>query len=258
MKATGYITSLCLILIASTTSLACKAGPAFNVSNLEIRPAEVVAGDAVQISLVVRNGGGVQGTDVINIQIDGVTKKTQEVNLAPGQTKSIAFSTIENEGIHNVNVAGTTGTFSVRKLNPLTIVTESIPLIKLRTLVPLTKSSTVSENFTLTASGGLAPYSWSWKFPVEITDPNPGLFNIAIIYKPITPSGEGIAQVAIPLTAQGTISGGLIMALDANKQFIVPVFYPEKIVKVPVTVTVRDSKGNVASKDFHLELTMSD
>jgi hypothetical protein len=265
LAVTGCI-MLLLVLVGMVG--ACKTKPVFDLGDLAIQPLNAVLGDPVVISAVVRNVGDIQGTDNVTLEIDGVAKETQEVNLAVGQTQSILFVVIEKEGIHGVSIDGLTGTFVVKKMEPLEIVTESIPPIKLCQFPSTSKKPcTDSDNFTLRAAGGIAPYSWSLEFPAEFVNRSGGLFNITIVYNwNLVPLGEGAAQVAIPLTDQGTILGGLIMPATTNpaqvnfaKLLSKPiVFYPEKRVKVPVTIRVQDRRGNVATKKLNLELMMAE
>ena len=205
----------CIILLLVLAGMlgACKKGPVFDLANLTIQPHEMVSGDPMLISATDSNIGDVQGTDNVTLEIDGEAKETREVNLAAGQTQSILFVVIETEGTHGVSIGGLKGTFVVKKMEPLEIITESIPPIRLCQFPHTSqKTCTGSDNFTLRATGGIPPYSWSWEFPAEFLSTSGGLFNITIIYNwNLVPLGEGAAGVAIPLTVQGTIAGGLIM-----------------------------------------------
>ncbi len=84
----------------------------FWVSNLVISPQEVNLGQVVTISCTVTNIGAEAGD--YTILLGGDFMAEQIVELAPGESKTIAFEVVPTEiKTHSVSVDGLTGTFNV-------------------------------------------------------------------------------------------------------------------------------------------------
>ncbi|GAG86639.1 unnamed protein product, partial [marine sediment metagenome] len=87
---------------------------AFSVSNLAIEPAEVMANEAVTISVSVANTGGSQGSYEAILNINGAPEETKTVTIATGASQSITFSvTREDGGSYTVTVDSLTDSFTV-------------------------------------------------------------------------------------------------------------------------------------------------
>lgn len=91
------------------------------IGGLAISPELVEAGEAVSISVMVRNLSDSGGTFKVILLINGAVESTKEVTLAGGETRSIAFTvTKQAEGTYSVEVDGLAGTFKVTKAQPTT------------------------------------------------------------------------------------------------------------------------------------------
>ena len=87
---------------------------AFSGSNLSVEPAEVIAGEAVTISVSLAKIGGSQGSHNVVLNINGVQEEAKSVTIAAGASESATFSvTREVAGIYTVNVGSLSGSFTV-------------------------------------------------------------------------------------------------------------------------------------------------
>lgn len=68
----------------------------FKVSNLTFNPSQAMPGEAVITSVDVSNVGDVDGTYLIELNIDGVVEEAENINLAGGETDTISF-TVQKE-----------------------------------------------------------------------------------------------------------------------------------------------------------------
>jgi hypothetical protein len=86
----------------------------FEVSNLRIVPAEVGIGNPVEISVLVRNKGDMQGTYTVTLKIDNETESTENVTLGGGASENVSFTVTKSVvGTYTVDVNGLGGSFSV-------------------------------------------------------------------------------------------------------------------------------------------------
>jgi hypothetical protein len=86
----------------------------FTVSELSVYPNETVTGEAVQIAVIVKNKGDLEGTYTVELKINDEQKATQEIVLDGGGSQSILFTfTPENPGTYNVKIGGLISTFDV-------------------------------------------------------------------------------------------------------------------------------------------------
>ena len=97
------------------TSEAQPVKPAeFQVTELVINPASVLADEIVSISVKVTNVGEESGNYTVNLKIDVTLIETRNVTLSGGATEVIKFEVTEtNAGTHSVEVDGVTGSFTV-------------------------------------------------------------------------------------------------------------------------------------------------
>jgi hypothetical protein len=107
---------LALVVILGI-SVACAKPAVFEVSDLDISPAEVVSGESTMVEADIENIGGSEGTYTVTLKIDGMDMKTKKVTLAAGAKKTVAFTvTKDTPGIYEVELEGLSGTLTVLKL----------------------------------------------------------------------------------------------------------------------------------------------
>jgi len=97
------------------TSAALPVITEFQVSGLTISPETVEPGEAVSISVVVKNVGDEIGSHMVTLKIKGVTEDTELVTLSPGISTTVAFTVTKTIlGSYTVVVDGETGSFTVK------------------------------------------------------------------------------------------------------------------------------------------------
>ena len=86
----------------------------FNVSSLQISPAEVQPNEAVDVSFDVSNVGGSDGSYEAVVYVEGEAEGSQQVSVAAGETKGAFFAVSKAEqGDYQVSVGGESGWFTV-------------------------------------------------------------------------------------------------------------------------------------------------
>ena len=86
----------------------------FELSNLIISPAAVLAGDTVTISAMVTNVGGLSGDYAVTLRIDGATEATQTVTVDAGASGTVIFTVVRMDAMtYDVEINGLFGTFTV-------------------------------------------------------------------------------------------------------------------------------------------------
>jgi hypothetical protein len=89
---------------------------AFTLSSLSIFPDEVDVDEPVDISILVTNTGGSEGSYEVILKIDGVVEATEEVTVPAGADREVIFTTSKDvAGIYSVEVSGLTGSFTVKE-----------------------------------------------------------------------------------------------------------------------------------------------
>ena len=102
------------------------ASAEFELSELAINPAQVEVGEAVTISAIVKNVGGLEGSYTLNLEINGEIEQSQEITLAAGESRQVAFAVIKDDpGTYTIAVDGLSGEFIV--LAPVPPPTSSPP-----------------------------------------------------------------------------------------------------------------------------------
>jgi hypothetical protein len=88
----------------------------FEVISLDIKPTEVMAGETVGITAVVKNIGGSEGTYAVILTVDGVTAEVKEVAITPGSSKVVNFSLVEDTpGTYEIGIGEVTSSLTVKK-----------------------------------------------------------------------------------------------------------------------------------------------
>ncbi|MBA7659320.1 hypothetical protein ES703_67297 [subsurface metagenome] len=86
----------------------------FSLSDLYIQPAEVQSQEAVTITVLVVNTGGMEGSHTIVLKIEGVKEAEKKVTVAAGDSRSVSFSVSrEDAGSYSVAVGELSGSFTL-------------------------------------------------------------------------------------------------------------------------------------------------
>jgi beta-lactamase superfamily II metal-dependent hydrolase len=102
------------IVVIATAPESELAPAKFEVSNLNVNPAEVEPGETVTVTLGVQNVGEERGTHELELIIDGVVEQSKSVTLDGGKSASVSFSVEKDiEGFYSVELGGLTGIFQV-------------------------------------------------------------------------------------------------------------------------------------------------
>jgi hypothetical protein len=89
------VAGLLLLVMTITLATACasSAPPAkFEITSLDIKPAEVAVGEKAVVSARVANTGGTAGLYSATLLVDGKKVDSKAINLDPGSTQSVTFS----------------------------------------------------------------------------------------------------------------------------------------------------------------------
>jgi len=97
-----------LLVMTITAATACtpSAPPAkFEITSLDIKPAQVEVGDKAVISALIANTGGAAGNYSATLSVDGKKVESKAVNLDPGATQSVTFSLSKDEaGTYEIEI----------------------------------------------------------------------------------------------------------------------------------------------------------
>lgn len=89
---------------------------AFEVISLDIKPQEVVAGETVTVTVVVKNIGGSEGTYAAILTVDGVFLETKEVALTPGSSTVVTFSLVKDTpGTYEISIGELSATLTIKE-----------------------------------------------------------------------------------------------------------------------------------------------
>lgn len=89
--------------------------PEFVFSDM-ILEQEVEVGETSTVTVKVTNIGDLEGSPVIEVKIDGTVEDTTTINLAGGESKTVAFKVSkEKPGAYEVEIDGQRGTLMVKK-----------------------------------------------------------------------------------------------------------------------------------------------
>jgi hypothetical protein len=89
---------------------------AFRTENLVISPLEAEIGQKVDVSVVVVNTGGTEGTYRATFKIDDATVAYQDVTVPAGGQKTTTFTVMQTAtGTYRIDVDGMSGFFTVRE-----------------------------------------------------------------------------------------------------------------------------------------------
>lgn len=88
---------------------------AFEVSNLSVTPAQVEAGEEVNVAIDVTNAGELSGDYALSLLVDGVVESSPTItSLAGGETRKVVFIVTKDvEGTYEVEINGMSSNFTV-------------------------------------------------------------------------------------------------------------------------------------------------
>jgi hypothetical protein len=94
-----------------------KPSPAeFRISNLEVNPTEVDAGDNIVVSAKIANVGGTQGIYTAELKVDGTTIETEELSISAGTDYKLVFKLCEcSPGTYIVSLGNLTSQLVVNE-----------------------------------------------------------------------------------------------------------------------------------------------
>jgi len=109
------ITAIAIALVVALLIPTSCAKPAeFEVTALNVSPAEVVSREPTMVTADVENIGGSEGTYIATLRIDGVEVETEEVTVAAGAKETVEFTvTNDTPGTYHIELAGLSGTLRV-------------------------------------------------------------------------------------------------------------------------------------------------
>ena len=88
--------------------------PAFELSELEMNPAEADIAEKIVISVKIANTGGSQGSYTAELKIDGLTNQTEKIIMAAGTESMLVFKVCADfSGTYEVAIGELTGEFVV-------------------------------------------------------------------------------------------------------------------------------------------------
>jgi uncharacterized membrane protein len=88
----------------------------FQISDLEVTPHEVEAGEEVTVSVKIANVGGQTGSYRLQLLINQTTEKTKTVTLEEGASTTTEFKIIKQTlGTYNIEIDGLVDEFTVRE-----------------------------------------------------------------------------------------------------------------------------------------------
>jgi uncharacterized membrane protein len=88
----------------------------FQISDLEVTPSEVEAGEEVTVSVKVTNVGGQTGSYTLQLLINQTTEETKAVTLEEGVSTTTEFKIIkQTPGTYNIEIDGLVDEFTVRE-----------------------------------------------------------------------------------------------------------------------------------------------
>ena len=127
---TRKIVGLCILLLLVLTPafVACaglvstpasiqtppSALPAFQIAELEISPAEVSAGEKINIAAKVTNTSDTGGIYPAELRVNNISEALKNVTVPAGETRTLSFSVSEDiPGTYEVTCGGLAGQFAV-------------------------------------------------------------------------------------------------------------------------------------------------
>ena len=109
--------ALLLLMITMAAQAACaSSAPAaqFEVTSLDIKPAEITVGETASISAQVSNIGVTGGVYYATLSVDGEKIGTKDINLEPGSTRAVTFALSRDKaGAYEIAIGKRSSTLTV-------------------------------------------------------------------------------------------------------------------------------------------------
>jgi hypothetical protein len=120
------MTAVIIIIPAACQSPAAPAsGTQFEVTSLQVKPAEVNSGDSVKVIADITNSGGTSGNYTAKLIVDGIKTEEKDIELDPGSSQTVTFVLSKTEpGSYKVGVGSMSSTLVVKS----TLVAKEIQL----------------------------------------------------------------------------------------------------------------------------------
>jgi hypothetical protein len=110
MNKRGIMTVMAAAAIMVQASVACAtsvSAPQFEITTLDIKPAQIAAGQTATVTARVTNTGKTEGVYDAMLTVDGLQADTQQIDIGPGSTETVTFSVSEDTaGDYNVAIGG--------------------------------------------------------------------------------------------------------------------------------------------------------
>ena len=111
------VAGLLLLVITITMPIACaSSAPSaqFEITSLDIKPAEITVGETTIISALVTNTGRAGGVYYATLSVDGEKIGTKDINLDPGSTRTVTFSLSKDKaGSYEIGIGKRSATLTV-------------------------------------------------------------------------------------------------------------------------------------------------
>ncbi|MHA2313676.1 MAG: ABC transporter substrate-binding protein [Candidatus Hermodarchaeia archaeon] len=189
------------------------------LSDLSISPSrEVLTGATVTISVLAQNTGGSSLTTTLTLLIGGVGQD-QSVSLNAGESKTITWTTSQDEGTYSVSIGDLSDSFSVLSGVTLTIMTRHDTTIW-TLFEPVFLASTYAKENGVVDLHWLAPADALWPETIRATDVDiawgggPTLFDTLIENNLLAQLEEGSYAMQMVNMMNDTIAGNPMKRFD--------------------------------------------
>ncbi len=101
--------------VSGTAGTAALTSPGFSLSQLDVSPSSVSAGETIAVSVLAHyEGASAEGVSQVVLRVDGAVVDEQQVKLSAGDSAEVTFTfTASTDGPHEIDVNGLLAGFSV-------------------------------------------------------------------------------------------------------------------------------------------------
>jgi ABC-type Fe3+ transport system substrate-binding protein len=226
-KLIGAIAVIAIIAVSAIVYVTFLSNPTpppplpgeIQLSDLSISPSrEVLEGMAVTISVNAQNTGETSVTETLTLLIGGVGQD-QSVSLDAGESKTVTWTTSQDEGTYSVSIGDLSDSFSVVSGITLTIITRHDTTIWTLFEPVFLASSYATENGVVDLKW-LQPTEALWSETIGATDVDvawgggPTLFDTLIENTLLAPLEEGSYAMQMVNMINDTIAGNSMKRFD--------------------------------------------